>query len=304
MGQFEDMSLFVRIVEAGGIGKASEQLQLAKSAVSRRLKELEEHLKTQLLNRTTRSWSLTEAGGRYYQKAKTILDDVSSLDAEIRGDETELEGLLNVALPLSFGLQHIGGIVDAFAQKHRQLKVQIDFSDRQVDLVEEGYDLAIRIANLRDSGLKARRITTIRHVMVASPTYLAERGNPLTLEELANHDFLEYNLRRSKTISMKDERGKSVSFVPKVTMIANNGDFLRDCAIAGRGVTFLPTFLVYEAISQGRLIPIFTHFEFPVLEAYAVYPESRFISPKTRALIDYIVDHCGDKPFWDQHLGF
>ena len=194
MGQLEDMAMFARIVDAGGIGKAAEQLDIAKSAVSRRLSDLEKRLGTQLLHRTTRSYSLTDAGLIYCQRTQNILDDVSELNEMTAGSKAHVEGILKISAPLSFGLMHLSPLIDDYAREYGELGFQIDFSDRQVDLVEEGYELAIRIGTLNDSSYQARRITRIKHVLCASPVYLEKVGLPASPEDLDKHPFLQYGL--------------------------------------------------------------------------------------------------------------
>jgi DNA-binding transcriptional LysR family regulator len=300
MGQLEDMAMFVRIVEAGGIGKAAEQLNLAKSAVSRRLVELETRLETRLLIRTTRKSSLTDAGNTYYQQSLKIIDDVSAMNTQTSCVDARLDGTLKLAVPLSFGIMHLTPAIDEFARAHPDLTIQIDFADRHIDLVEEGYELAIRIADLKDSSLQAKRITPIRHVTCASPAYLKEMGEPKTLADLSSHQFLQYGMASHAILNMTDPKGKQHKIQIKASMKANNGDFLKDMAINGHGLTCLPTFLVYKAIAMGELVPILTDYQLPVTNAYAVYPQNRFLSQRARVLIDFMTARFGDKPYWDQ----
>ncbi|WP_434360918.1 LysR family transcriptional regulator [Parasalinivibrio latis] len=302
MGQLEDMALFVRIVDAGGIGKAAEQLNLAKSAVSRRLNELENRLSTQLLVRTTRKSSLTDAGISFYQMAINILDDVDAMNTQISGAEATLTGTLKVTVPLSFGLLHLNDVFDAFHRLHPQLAMQVDFSDRRADLIEEGFELGIRIAHLKDSSLRARRITTIRHVLCASPSYLEQNGEPRDITQLVDHDYLEYGLLNPGPIKLFDKGGQLHNINLNTKIKANNGDFLKDMAIRGHGVTFLPTFLVYRSILAGQLKPVCTQYRFPEIHAYAVYPQTRFLSLRVRKLIDFVADTFGEEPYWDEMI--
>ena len=306
MGQLEDMALLVRIVEAGGIGKAAEQLNMAKSAVSKRLKELENRLGTQLLSRTTRQSALTEAGSRYYQRAITIIDEVAELNALTQEVKTSLSGTLKITMPLSFGLLHLSPVIDEFSALHPKLNLQIDFIDRHIDLLAEGYELAIRIAELKDSSLQARKLTPIHHLLCASPDYLKKHGSIETLTELTNHDFLQYgNLGQTANtqakVILKDAEGGSHTVALNSIMKANNGDFLKAMAINGKGVCYLPSFITYQAIKAGELIPIMQNYQLPVMHAYAIYPQTRFLSERCRALIDFIAKRFGDRPYWDQN---
>jgi len=184
MNRLENMETFVRVVETGGISAAADNLNIAKSAVSRRLKELESHLGVELFHRTTRKMNLTDTGRVYYQDCVRILDEI--LETELTASEAHgtLQGNLKVALPSTFGLMHIGPAIDEFLQKHPQIKFDLDFNDREVDLMQEGFDLAIRIAHLSDSSLIARRIAPIQSVICVSPAYLERMGTPQTLDEL------------------------------------------------------------------------------------------------------------------------
>lgn len=304
MGQLEDMNMFTRIVNAGGISRAADQLGLAKSAVSRRLVDLETRLGVRLLNRTTRTSSLTEIGQSYYQHAITIIDDVAELNALTTDANTTLKGCIKLAVPLSFGLSHLSPAIDDFLTQHPELSINIDFSDRQVDLVENGLDLAFRIADLKDSSLIARKISPIKHRLCASPEYLINNGIPETPDDLKNHRLLHYNISASNTWRLTDKKAKqyTVSANVRAKAIANNGDFLNDMAIAGHGIVHSPTFIAWKAIVAGDLVPILTDYVLPQSNAYAVYPQTRYLSQRTRLLIDFLVERFGDNPYWDQRI--
>ncbi|MFT7558976.1 MAG: DNA-binding transcriptional LysR family regulator [Flavobacteriales bacterium] len=300
MGQLEDMAMFVRIVDAGGISKAAVQLNIAKSAVSRRLNELEKRLCVQLLSRTTRKSSLTEAGAMYYQRALNVIDEVSTLNEQTSGVKSCLEGTLKITAPLSFGLLHLSSLIDEYAKEHNKLNLQLDFSDRHIDLVEEGYELAIRIGTLQDSSLQAKRLTPIRHVLCASPEYLRQHGRPKNPSEITDHDFLQYGLGEQSTLQLTDAHGVKHSISIQSKMRANNGDFLLDMAKKGHGIAFLPKFIVYKDLANGELEPLLKEYQLPEFTAYAVYPKNRFLSQRCRLLIDYIAERFGDNPYWDQ----
>ena len=205
MNPVEDMQIFKRIVEAGSISKAAAQLDTVKSAVSRRLKELEKRLNVTLLQRTTRRQMLTEAGQRYYQSCLRLLDDIAEAEAQVTDTQSELAGQLRIAVPLSFGLQHLSQVLLDFQQQHPQLQLDIDFSDRFVDLVADGFDLAIRIGQLPDSSLKARRLSHSRIMLCASPAYLQQYGKPTHPEDLAKgHIALHYRSRHESLIAVSN----------------------------------------------------------------------------------------------------
>ncbi|MGP5010315.1 LysR family transcriptional regulator [Psychrobacter glacincola] len=300
MGQLEDMAMFVRVVEAGSITKAAEQLNIAKSAVSRRLKELETRLGSQLITRTTRQSNLTQAGEQYYQKVHHILSEVDALNEETSGTPTRIEGTLKMTAPLSFGLMHLNDVIDEYANQHPELNFELDFSDRHTDLIEEGFELAIRIKELQDSSYQAKRLALIRYALCASPEYLERMGTPKTFDDLPEHEFLQYGMSKSSTIELIDQQGKKhqVAVIGKIK--ANNGDFLREMAVKGQGIAFLPTFITYKALTSGELVPILQQYQLPTLNAYAVYPKNRFLSQRCRYLIDFIAERFGDNPYWDK----
>lgn len=300
MGQLEDMAMFVRVVDAGSITKAAEQLDIAKSAVSRRLKELETRLNTQLISRTTRNSTVTEAGQKYYQEACSILSEVEVLNERISGVAAQLEGTMRLTAPLSFGLMHLDQIIHNYALQHPKLSFELDFSDRHVDLVEEGYEMAIRIGKLEDSSHQAKRLTVIRLVMCASPEYIERAGMPDSIEALKQHCFLQYGLQSKQgELVIIDPSGQRHKLETYSRIKANNGNFLMDMAIKGHGIICVPTFIAYQSLAKGELIPVMKQYQFPTLNAYAVYPKNRFLSQRCRLLIDYIIEQIGDEPYWD-----
>ncbi|MDX1795469.1 MAG: LysR family transcriptional regulator, partial [Hydrogenovibrio sp.] len=226
MGQLEDIQIFVRVVEAGGIGKAAEQLNMAKSAVSRRLSELEARLETKLIHRTTRSSHLTEAGQFYYQRSLGLMASVEEMNQRLSDEDRHLEGGLRLSIPLSFGLQHLSPLLDEFARRYPKIKLYIDFSDREIDLIEEGLDMAVRISDLKDSSVQARKIAPIRFVLVASPGYLEAHGEPKDLQSLKHHQLLKYGNDELNSWRLEDEQGQKhdISFASRIH--ANNGEFL------------------------------------------------------------------------------
>ena len=301
MGQLEDMAMFVRIVEAGSITKAAEQLNIAKSAVSRRLKEMESRLGSQLISRTTRQSKLTQAGEQYYQQATGILSAVDALNEEVSDAPTRIGGTLKMTAPLSFGIMHLTDVIDEYANQHPNLKFELDFSDRHVDLIEEGYELAIRIRELRDSSYQAKRLALIRCVMCASPAYLEKRGTPQTLEDLRDHEFLQYSLGQTSHLELLDAKGGKHYHTMHAKIKATNGEFLTDLAVKGHGISAMPTFLAYKKLARGELVPVLPQYHLPTLNAYAVYPKNRFLSQRCRHLIDFIAARFGDNPYWDDY---
>jgi len=296
------MQTFVRVVEAGSISKAADQIGIAKSGVSRRLADLENRLGVKLINRTTRRSSLTEAGELYYRGAVKLLGDVAELDALVVDSDARLEGSLRLAVPLSFGLGHLSPAIDEFLDLHPGLDVHINFSDHRIDLLEQGVELAIRIADLDDSSLQARRICPIKLVLCASPGYLAEFGTPSRPRDLAEHRILRYDAGGKQPLKLQDRDGRRHTITGHTRIIANNGEFLRDMTMAGHGIYATPTFIAWQALRDGLLVPVLAEFPQPEISAWAVYPRTRYLSRRARAFIDFLLKRFGDEPYWDRCL--
>jgi len=295
------MQVFVAVVETGSISAAAERLDLAKSAVSRRLAELEAHLGVSLIQRTTRRLNLTDSGRDYYARCVAILADVEEAEAAVSLAHAALKGQLKVALPLSFGLLHLAPLIQDFMRQHPEVRFELDFNDRQIDLMQEGFDLAIRIATLADSSLIARRLAPIRHVVCASPAYLAAHGTPQAAADLAQHSCLAYsNVRDPGLWNCRDPDGTPLQVRVPVRLAASSGEFLLHAAVAGEGVVLLPTFYVCNALRSGQLQQVLADHAWPELAAYAVYPPTRHLSSRARALIDFLAAQLAGEPAWDR----
>ncbi|MBU1263503.1 MAG: LysR family transcriptional regulator [Gammaproteobacteria bacterium] len=301
MDRFADMQMLVSVVEAGSISAAAERLNLAKSAVSRRLAELEARLGVSLIHRTTRRLSLTDSGRAYYARCVAILADVEEAESAVSQAHGALRGTLKVALPLAFGLLHLAPLIQAFMTAHPDVRFELDFNDRQIDLMQEGFDLAIRIATLADSSLIARRLAPIRHLVCASPDYLTRHGIPQSAADLGQHACLAYsNVRDPGLWSFHGPDGESGQVRVPVRLAASSGEFLMRAAIAGEGLVLLPSFYVHEALRAGQLLPLLADHVWPELAAYAVYPPTRHLSSRVRAFIDFLANRLAGEPYWDR----
>ena len=301
MDRFEDLQTFVRVVETGNISRAAERMHIAKSAVSRRIADLEHRLGVQLFRRTTRQFNLTVSGQSFYERAVRILDDLDEAEQAVSQQHGTLSGILRVAVPLSFGLLHLGPAITEFMQAHPQVQFDLDFNDRQVDLVQEGIDVAIRIAKLDDSSLIARRISTINSCVCASSAYLDKYGVPSTPQDLQNHRCLVYsNLAEFDLWRYQTPDGHANSVKVPVFLKSNNGDFLRAAAVAGQGIVLEPTFILFSAIAQGELVPLFTDYQWFKVNAYAIYPQTRHLSQRVRDFVDFLVERFSGSPYWDR----
>jgi DNA-binding transcriptional LysR family regulator len=301
MDRFDDLQAFVAVVEAGSFTAAAERLDIAKSAVSRRISGLEERLGVQLLHRTTRRLNLTDTGQSFYEHSARILADLDEAEAAVAQEHGELRGNLRVALPMSFGLRHMSEPIAEFSRLHPRVSFDFHLNDRRIDLVEEGIDVAIRIARLADSSMIARRLFEARTVVCASPDYLERRGTPQIPEDLLDHDCLAYsNLADPGRWACTDAAGEKHVVDVHVAMTASSGDFLCAAAADGLGIAVQPTFIAGDAIGRGELLPILTGYDWPVTPAYAIYPPTRHLSYRVREFIDFLADRFADTPSWDQ----
>lgn len=288
MNPYEDMRIFTQVMQAGSFTAAADLLGMSKQSVSRRLMQLEERLGVRLLNRSTRRLDATALGRQYYESAVRLLGEMQQAEQDISGQTQALRGTLRLSAPLSFAISHLGSLLTEFLQLHAQLIVEIDLSDRAVDLIGEGYDLALRIGTLEDSSLVARRIASIERVYCASPAYLAARGTPLEPEALREHDCLPYGHSRQVQWQFKGQGKALQAIAVSGRMRANNGELLRDAAIAGMGVTYLPAFIVEQALADGRLVRLLEAWTPPPLQLSAVYPQHRQVARPVQAFVEFL----------------
>ncbi|MEH6455142.1 MAG: LysR family transcriptional regulator [Cocleimonas sp.] len=301
MGKLEEMQTFVHIIKAGGIGPAAEQMEIAKSAVSRRLAELETRLDVTLINRTTRTSKITEVGEQYYKRCLELTKEISELNTPSIDPENVNSGTLKVAAPISFGLLHLAPALDAFAKEYPEITFDISLTNDTTDLIEGGFDLALRIAgDLKDSSLKARKITQVHYSLCASPEYLKLHGTPKTPDDLKDHQLLKFSSDSSYKWHLFDKKGKQYVVNNPAKITANNSNFITNMAITGHGIINTPTFVSWEAIASGKLTPILQDYTVKDVFVYAVYPNTRYVSQRVRLFIDLLVERFGDNPYWDQ----
>lgn len=295
MNPFEDMRIFTQVMESGSFTAAADKLGLSKQFISRRLIQLEERLGVRLLNRSTRRLDVTPLGQAYYESALRLVAELEQAEQSIAGQNTQPRGTIRITAPLSFAVEHLGPLLPLFLQRYPEVSVEVDLSDRAVDLLGEGYDLALRIGVLEDSTLIARHIAHIERVYCASPEYLQRRGMPMEPEALKDHDCLPYG--HSRQVQWRFERnGKPLAIHLCGRMRANNGELLRDAAIGGLGITWLPLFIVGEALNDGRLVRVLDEFRTPLLALSAVYPQHRQGARPVQALIEFLKEHLAHCP--------
>lgn len=302
MENWNDIAIFVRVVEAGSFTAAAEKLGLSQSAASKSVTRLEERLGARLLNRSTRRISLTETGSALHARGLAALKEMQEAELEVARLQTEPRGVLRVSAPMSFGVLHLAPLLPEFLRRYPALTVDIEMDDRLVDLVEEGYDLAIRIKALDDSALVAKRLAPSRNVICAAPDYLALHGEPQTPHDLRDHRCLIYTYGVNPLEwQFRDSANMKISVTITGPLHCNSGLVLREVALAGMGILLTPTFYVGDVIRSGRLRPILTGYtQFPKANVYAIYPERRHLSPKVRAFVDFLGERFGDNPDWDR----
>ena len=302
MNRLEEMTMFVRVAEAGSFSAAARRAGISKSLLSRRVAALEDRLAARLLNRTTRRLALTETGAAFFERCQRILAEVEEAEALAAQLDAEPRGRLRLAGPMSFGFQHLAPAVAAFMAAHPDLTVELDLNDRFVDLASEGHDMAVRIGRLAESSLIARRLAPCRLVVVASPDYLARRGTPETAAGLAGHDCLVYSNR-----SIADEwrlTGVNERIAARLNprLYANNGDALLAAAEAGLGLAVLPSFLAGPAVARGSLSLVLCNHPVEEQTIQAVYLPNRHLSAKVRRMVDFLAARFGNRPYWDEPL--
>jgi len=301
MNRLQDLETFVAVVEAAGFSAAATRLDIATSAVSRRVAALERRLGVQLFHRTTRRLRLSESGRAFYDRCVRILADLEEAESAVAQAHGELRGRIRVALPMAFGLRHLNQPIAEFSRLHPNVEFDLDLNDRRVDVVEEGVDVAIRIGRLEDSSLMARPLFDARTLVTAAPAYLSARGTPRKPEELKEHVSLAYsNVADPGRWVYRDRRGEKASVRVPVGLTANSGDFLCAAAVAGQGLLLQPTFIAHAAIKRGELKAILTEYDWPRTPAYAVYPPTRHLSYRVRAFIDFIAERFSGIPYWDR----
>lgn len=288
MDRFQEMRVFAAVVDAGSFVGAADALNLSKAAVSRTVSELETRLGVRLLHRTTRKLSLTAEGDVFVLRCRDVLASVEEAEAEITRHSGEAVGRLKVSAPFSFGVLRLGPLWGDFLAAHPRIELDITLSDRFVDLVDEGFDVAVRIARLHDSSLVSRRLSSTRMVLCASPRYLKEHGRPKQPSDLAGHAVLAYSLLASGDTWEFQGPGGTETVKVNPRMRTNSGDTCRAVALAHRGIVLQPSFMVDEDLRAGRLVEVMPQFRSHELGVYAVYPSRKHLLPKVRVLIDYL----------------
>ena len=303
MERLDAMAVFARVVEAEGFSRAARELGLSKSAVSKQVSRLEDALGVRLLYRTTRRLSLTEAGATFFEGCQRVVAAAEAAERAVTHLAAVPSGRLRVNAPMSFGVYHVGPALPEFMARYPELSVEMTLNDRVVDLVEEGFDLGLRIVKLEDSSLIARRLAPNRRVLCAAPAYLEAHGRPAALEDLKDHECLLYSNQVSGNVWRLYGPGGERLLRVAGRLRVNNGDALLAAAIGGLGTAFLPTFICGEALRAGQLVHVLPEWSEPTDTAiYAVYPAARHLSPKVGVFVDFLAERFGGTPYWDEGL--
>ena len=298
MDRFHAITAFAKVVETGSFARAAERLGVSVSSVSRQVTELEAHLDARLLNRTTRRLSLTETGRAFHERSVQLLADLEEAEESAGAGAVVPRGTLRVSCAITFGTRHFTPAVAAFMQRHPEMRFDVELSDRTVDLVDEGFDAAVRIGAIGGQNLVGRRVGVTHLVCCASPAYLARHGEPKTPEDLARHACLLYEYAPQRdTWPFADRGGREIKVRVTGPVRSNNGSFLAALAIVGAGVTYEPDFIVGPDVRAGRLVPILRGFAPPPTGIHVVYASRRHLSAKVRAFTDFLVLRFA-KPEW------
>ena len=285
--QIEDLRIYVAVMNAGNFTAAADQLMLSKQYVSRRMAALEASLGARLLIRNTRKLSVTDAGKVFAQHAQRILDDIQEAEQAVSERRQELHGTFRISMPMSFGMSHLSPLIAAFLAEHSALQFQVELADRYVDVIGEGFDMAIRIGTLSDSTLIARQLGELKRVICCSPAYLKRAGEPNVPEDLLQHACLRYGREGQNGWELKVEGKKKVLAV-QGPMMSNNGEVLCDAAISGLGLVLLPEFIVGPALQRGELVSVLDACHPDSLCLNAVYPQHRQRSEVNRVLLAFL----------------
>ena len=300
MDRLRAMEVFVEVVRKNGFARAADALETSPANVTRIIGDLEAHLGTRLLNRSSRKMSLTESGDALYERAKAIVEDMAEVEAIASSSSMKPRGLLRINAPLSFGILHLAPLWPKFMAQYPEVELEVALIDRVVDIVEEGYDMAIRISRSGSASHAARKLATSHNIACASPAYLKLHGTPLAPADLKAHNCIGY--RYSATAdewNFVDEKGHPHTVKVNCAMHSNNGDTARAAALAGAGIIWQPTFLIGADLRAGRLVPLLPGYRLPDIDVLAVYPSRRHLSAKVRVMIDFLAEEFKDIPPWD-----
>jgi len=301
MEGFSAIPVFIAVVERGGFSPAAKLLGISKSAVSKRINQLEQNLGVKLLHRTTRKISLTEAGEHFFEHAEIANNAAKDAEDAVAQLQGEPQGRLRINTPMSFGRLHIAPLIPAFLKRYPKISIDMVMSDEVIDLVGSGFDVAIRSGNLVDSNLIARKLAPLRSVLCASPEYLEKYGYPKSLADLKQHNCVLFSFSRDLREWTFNKEGLSEAIEIRGNYQVNNSEALQEALLQGIGIGRLPTFVASTEIKAGRLTPLFPEYEMLEQSIYAVFLERQYMPAKVRAFLDFAIEYLGDdEPYWER----
>ena len=304
MDRLRALEVFVTVVAQDSFARAAEVLDTSPANVTRYVNDLESHLGTRLLNRSSRKLSLTEAGKALYERGKAIVEEVAEVEAIASSSTLVPRGRLRLNAPLSFGIRHLAPLWPKFMEKYPEVELDVALIDRVIDIVEEGYDMTIRISRDGSASNVARRLTTSHDIVCASPAYLLRHGRPKVPADLVKHVCIGYSYApHVEEWRFTDANGKAHVVKVSLGMQSNNCDTVRAAALAGQGIIWQPTFMVGDDVREGRLVPLLPGYHLPEIEVLAVFPSRRYLSAKVRVMVDFLVEAFEGIPPWDRQEG-
>jgi DNA-binding transcriptional LysR family regulator len=292
LDRFAEIELFVQVAETGSLSRAAEALGLSNAAASRHLQALEDRLGARLVERNTRRLFLTDTGQEFFSRAKTLLADMKDAEDVVNAHTLNPSGMLRISASLSFSMQHIAPLLRAYTERYPNVTVHVEAANRYLDIIDNNIDVAIRTREFEpDSNITVRRLAQTRRILVAAPRYLARHGRPRTLEELAQHKLLIYTYANNPGELRFTRDGKPTALHVKGLLESNDGQILRAAALDGLGILVQPTYIVYDDMVAGRLVPVLDEWDLPRLTINLAYPSRKHLSAKVRTFIDFMAEH-------------
>ena len=296
MDRLTEMEAFATVVDQGGFTDAARKMGISKSAVSKHVSSLEARLGARLLNRTTRRVSPTEIGLVYYDRARRVLNDAGEADSIVTAMQSAPSGVLRMSVATDFGVSLLSPVLDEFLADYPDISVNMVLKNRYVELISEGFDMSIRVGEMEDSSLRARKITETTQRLIAAPRYFQAHGRPMKIDDLNEHRLLHYSNQASANVwKITAPSGEVRQVRGTGWLTVNDGQSLLNAAVKGLGIAYLPSFLYHEAMAQGLVADVIPDLPPTTLGIYAVYPPGRFTQPKVRAFIDFLVDRFAEK---------
>lgn len=303
MVDITDWAVFARAAELSSLSAAGRDLRMSAAVVSNRIAKLEKHLGVRLLNRTTRRVNLTEEGALFYEHCIRILNEIEQIETNIAARREQPRGVLTVSAPVAFGRLHIAPHVPAFVERFPEMQIRLHLTDRLIDIVNEGADLAIRIADLKNYSFIVRKLAANRRVIVASPSYLEAHGTPRTPQDLLDHNCLLLRFPGSQQFQWSLEGDEGIVTLPvSGSMDSDNGEVLREWCLDGIGLALKSLWEIGPDLKAGRLKVVLPAWRPPSHAVYALYPHSRYLPPRVRAFIDFLLETYGPKPYWEKGI--